>query len=297
MEMKKAVIVDAKGFFLGAVQWDSSTVPPKLNAPLAGEDKVRDEDRRFYLTDPEAIADPIPNGKWDKRKKVWKKPGKRYTLVNDRGELVGTSVQWAERLRPAPRGQQYTDKPLPKDWNVKTRRPIWNFADQEWQEPRVVAIVKGDKIVSAGLENPNEEVENIDDVTEKQTSTIYPWPQRKNGTDAKIGDEYKNGDWTDSRAEAEKERETNPRLHALSQDQFEYLLDVSGLDEVRDTVLAALKKSDRKQFARFRKAMRAPKITFDGTLKMVRQAKELGALAETIDEKKLTPLWLDAKDQ
>ena len=186
------VVVDYEGFFVAALRWLKTTLPPNPN------NKFRLENRKLHkiITSIEATTDPIENGKWDEASKTWLSPTDKVWIVDSNGQLRGQRMVWPTRRKPLPKGFAYIDIEPPKS---RARKPIWNGS--EWIQPRVVAVIVDNTIKSAGIENPRDDIENVNDVTNDDTRTEYPWPLLPSGEPARIGDTYNEvvGEWEEAK--------------------------------------------------------------------------------------------------
>lgn len=151
--MKRGVMVDAKGNFLGAFQWDEREPAPKVNAP-----KTAKAAQARLLTSAEATADPLPGGRWSEKQKRWIAPGKTLWIVDERtGDLRGSRRVFADTIPALQPGLKYVDVAPPES---RGRKPVWTGT--EWVFPRRVGIVDGEgRLVNVVLENPLEETENV----------------------------------------------------------------------------------------------------------------------------------------
>lgn len=165
---ERGVIVDAEGYFLGAVQWEAGTPRPDVNGPRPEGSTAP---RLRLLTEPEAIADPIANGRWDAKTKVWLRPTVEMWIVNTRrdlpryGSLAGSRMVWPDRLPNLPAWQEWITTPPPAS---RRHRPLYDFEVQEWLEPVSVAIFNGDGVcanvvVKPRLEDGDEEPFEVED--------------------------------------------------------------------------------------------------------------------------------------
>jgi hypothetical protein len=131
----KGVIVDEAGFFLGAVKWRKGTPAPDLNGPRK---EGANAPRLRLLTEPEAIDDPIPNGKWDAKRKEWLSPPTKLYVVTVRRDLprygayAGFQMVWPDRLPDLPDWQRFVEEPAP-EW--RRSKPLWDFEEEEWIFP------------------------------------------------------------------------------------------------------------------------------------------------------------------
>jgi hypothetical protein len=90
---------------------------------------------------------------------------------------------------------------------------------------------------------------------------------------------------------------TDPQDHILSPAQFTWLLAVSGLDDVTDTVLAYAKANDRPKFADLKMALGRSKFTYAATMQMIELMS--AAIPPDVDVSPafISDLWLRAKDK
>lgn len=178
MEYEYGVIVDPQGFFVSAVKWDKSAGVPPINGPRtagAASPRLR------LLRTPEAIADPVPGGKWDAKKKVWQRPNVEIWIVNVRrdlpryGSLAGSKMVFRGRLPNLPQWQRYIEVPPPES---RASVPLWDFETNEWITPvRVVefddAGVCTNIVVKPRLEEGDVEPFDVEDEA-GNVSTISP---------------------------------------------------------------------------------------------------------------------------
>jgi hypothetical protein len=185
---KRGVVVDDQGFFLAAVQWEAGTPKPSsldLNGPRREGSTAP---RLRLLTSSEAIADPVPGGKWDSKKKVWLRPSVKMWAVNTRrdlpryGTLAGERLVWPERLPNLPAWQAWVTTPPPA--GSRSRKPMYDFEAAEWIVP--VAVVEfeedGDTckniVVKPRLEDGDETPDQVE-VTDEQGQKIAIAPGHK----------------------------------------------------------------------------------------------------------------------
>ncbi len=146
-DYQRGVVVDYQGYFLAAIQWDASGPPPNLNTPRHGRKRMKPEDVKTILTDVEAIADPLPNGRWNKKTKTWDKPNVQrwYVTVRrdkpDLGTFAGARMVWPDRLPQLPAYQRWVDVGPPA---CPGKRPVWSFSKGVWLVGKRVAVIDAD---------------------------------------------------------------------------------------------------------------------------------------------------------
>lgn len=186
----KGVLVDNEGFFIGAVTWPATMKRPQINAP----NTPREQRNRML---PAAFFDEHAEEKrFDFDKQEWVKASGFASVVNARGDFlqkVRYFKGYEHRLPTLSPGLEYVFKPKPK--NEKTFRWIWSGAD--WVRPDVVAVIEGDKIVSAALQNPREDQPNVADILPAGQSVLVEWPAKADGEYARIGATFVDGEWVD----------------------------------------------------------------------------------------------------
>lgn len=183
--MQKGVLVDHEGFFLGAFQWeDDENAPDLAVSPRVGERVVRLDDRRVFLTMPEALDPPSEKARWDFQAKAWRQPEARYWIVDDRGTPVGGGLYHKSRPPRVPAGTALvTEAP----GNTNGRRMIWNGT--AWQAPRRVIHVDGDGVViNIVNENPRDDQPDVATPAGCSRYTEDNWPLNADGNPAQRGD-------------------------------------------------------------------------------------------------------------
>ena len=92
---------------------------------------------------------------------------------------------------------------------------------------------------------------------------------------------------------------TDPLDYPLNPAQFQWLLAVSGLDDVLDTVLAATKAADLTAYANLKKNLNRKTFLFDVTMALVGEMETAGAIPAGADVSAATigALWMQAKDE
>lgn len=172
IRFERGVIVDGEGHFIAAVQWQEGSQPPS-NLQLNGARPEGSKAPRLRLIrDPEAIADPMPGGKWDARAKAWQSPNVEMWVVNVRrdlpryGVLSGGRRVWPGRLPPLQSWQAWVTDPPPK--TRRGRKPMYDFEAGEWIVPVSVAIYDDDGtclnvVVKPRLEPGDEEAHEVED--------------------------------------------------------------------------------------------------------------------------------------
>jgi hypothetical protein len=174
IEFERGVLVDQDGFFAAAVQWQKGTPRPNVGGPRpAGGGALRidgdpvEPTRLRLVTDPEAIADPVPNGRWDGKAKVWRKPSVQVWIVNVRrddpryGVLAGSRVVWPKRPMPTVQGWQRLVTIEPPKTRAG-RKPLFDFEAGEWVVPVSVAILDDNGDVINVVVKPRLEVGDIE---------------------------------------------------------------------------------------------------------------------------------------
>ena len=262
------------------MRWLKTTLPPNPN------NKFRLENRKLHkiITSIEATTDPIENGKWDEASKTWLSPTDKVWIVDSKGQLRGQRMVWPTRRKPLPKGFAYIDIEPPKS---RARKPIWNGS--EWIQPRVVAVIVDNTIKSAGIENPRDDIENVNDVTNDDTRTEYPWPLLPSGEPARIGDTYNEatGEWVGFVTS-----ETTAYDVDLTPAEWEAMLALTGLDDVRDGVLATLKSSDRKSYRKVVKSLNQRQFRFEILLGLLETFKAFMPKDADLSEERLSGIWL-----
>lgn len=144
MKLERGILVDAKGNFLGAFQWDADKPRPTFNAPRAGKRRIAPEDKKTLL--PESAAAPgMENMRWDFKKEVWTEPTNKAWLVDQRGNIRGSRRYFPDQIPNIPVGWQLTEKAPPKTHN---RKPYFDLGADEWKFPLTVARVENDVVVN-----------------------------------------------------------------------------------------------------------------------------------------------------
>ncbi|MDH5796939.1 MAG: hypothetical protein OEZ19_00100 [Paracoccaceae bacterium] len=187
-EIKRGVLVDPQGFFLGAFQWEAGTPAPKFNTKAMRNDPAK---RLHLLTEDAALNVPSAKARWDFNAKAWVLPETRFFIVEEStGRLCGGVTEWPERLRGLPPGKVYVDTPPPPE---RARRSVWNAGVQEWQDQIRVLLVTPEGVVdNIVLESPLASAHKIavpkgwkrfDD----KPGTRSPWPKTWDGLPVGIG--------------------------------------------------------------------------------------------------------------
>ena len=170
MEIERGILVDAKGNFLGAFQWDASGPPPQFNLPRGG--KLRPEDRKTLLA--ESVAERgMEFKRWDFRAEAWIEPDKKAWLVDENGRLRGSRRYFADQIPNVPVGWILTELVPPKTVGQKP------YFDRGWKLPLKKARVERDTVI-------NFECLREDFVTPPGVEYLDQ-PSLPDGTPAKIG--------------------------------------------------------------------------------------------------------------
>lgn len=152
-DMKRGVVIDHVGSFIAAWQWNSAEETPRVtNTPRQGQKRMRPEDMKYLITDPEAIEDPQPNGRYDRVAKVWRLPDTPVWIVRQRRDiphywvLTGKRMIWLDRPPVLPQGAAIvTEDP---GQGRPGKKPIWNSDTKEWMWPRRVALLDENGVVT-----------------------------------------------------------------------------------------------------------------------------------------------------
>lgn len=154
MGMKFGVVVDEGGFVWATIQWDEKARQPNFNAPGLP--------LTYILTSPEALAIEDYKQRWDFNAKTWVNPTERYWLVDKRGDVIGGTTYWPERMPTAKPGFEVVTTPRPAKGPSKAGA-VWDSEAQEWKENRRVAMIDEDGVVeNMVLENPRSDTENVE---------------------------------------------------------------------------------------------------------------------------------------
>jgi len=139
IEYKRGIAVDRQGYFVAAFEWPANGPRPRLNPKGTLE-----KDKLIWLTLPEALADPQPNGKWDADNLVWLLPDTPAYEVLQRPDkpnfwtLQGSKNVWPEKLPDLPSGRKWILTPPPQ---TRSQRPVWSDSAGEWKLPQRRMIV------------------------------------------------------------------------------------------------------------------------------------------------------------
>ncbi len=130
MEISRGILVDAKGNFLGAFQWDASKPRPHFNLPRQGQTGVRPEDLKTLLA--ESVAEPgMEFKRWDFKKEVWIEPDRKGWLIDERGTLRGSKTYFSDQLLSIPVGWRLIEQAPPKKIGQKAYFDVvaggWKF--------------------------------------------------------------------------------------------------------------------------------------------------------------------------
>jgi hypothetical protein len=149
IEFERGVVVTEDGSFVAAVQWQKGTPKPS-SADLNGTRAAGSTAPKLRLvTDPEAVADPIPKGRWDAKAKVWRKPNVPVWIVNVRrddpryGVLAGSRMIWPQGPMPTLQAWQRLVTVEPPATRAG-RKPLFDFEAGEWVVPVSVVVVRED---------------------------------------------------------------------------------------------------------------------------------------------------------
>jgi hypothetical protein len=150
---QRGVLIDVKGRFLAAIQWDASKPPPNFNVPKIGEKRVRPDDRKFIVTTDAALAG-IKAGvsawwRFDKAADEWVQPSQGRYLIDERGNLRGSVVMFPDDPIPPIRIEQegyqwITDAP---PQTKSSRRPL--YRDGAWVVPSAFCVVNPAGVIKA----------------------------------------------------------------------------------------------------------------------------------------------------
>ncbi len=183
MEMERGILVDAKGNFLGAFQWDATRPRPQFNLPRTGQSRVRPEDQKTLLA--ETVAERgMEFKRWDFRAEVWIEPDKKGWLVDQNGSMRGSQRYFADQIPNVPVGWTLTEEVPPRKLGQKP------YFDRVWKFPLNKARVENDVLIN---------FEAIRDDTRPPPGVEYiDRPDLPDGTPAALGATRDgNGDWTD----------------------------------------------------------------------------------------------------
>lgn len=149
----RAIIVDAKGSYIVAVQWAKGKSPPEINRPKRGQPRVTKEDRKHLLTSADALSMPSEDARWDFMRKVWKPPTLDLWIVDEAsGVMLSRKKVWPDSIPDLPDGLVFVDVPPPA---ALSQKPIFNFDTETWGFAHKVAIIGPDGVVlNVALENP-----------------------------------------------------------------------------------------------------------------------------------------------
>lgn len=180
MKMQRGILVDAKGNFIGAFQWDASKPRPNFNLPRRGQRRVLPEDRKTLL--PESVAvRGMEFMRWNFQTQTWDTPSKKGWLVDERGNMRGSRRFFPDQPPSIPIGWQLTEVQPPRERN---RRPYFHAGD--WKFANRAARVENGTIVNIELVRDDAELD----------AALIPVPLREDGTTARKGDVQKaNGNW------------------------------------------------------------------------------------------------------
>jgi len=191
-QFERGVVIDDQGFFMAAVQWEAGTPRPSsldLNGPRREGSTAP---RLRLLTDREAVADPVPGGRWDSKAKTWLRPNVKMWAVNMRrdwpryGTLAGERMVWPDRLPNLPAWQAWVTTPPPAGSGA--RKPMFDFETGEWVMPVSVVVFDEDGetckniVVKPRLEDGDETPDQIE-VSDEQgnKAAIAPGQKRAGG--------------------------------------------------------------------------------------------------------------------
>jgi hypothetical protein len=90
---------------------------------------------------------------------------------------------------------------------------------------------------------------------------------------------------------------TEPRDYNLTPQQFTWLLAVSGLDDVTDTVLAYAKANNRSQFADLKMALSRKSFHFDVTMGLISDMALAIPAGGDVSPETIAGLWMQAKEK
>jgi len=173
---KYGVVVDEEGYFVQAARWEVGKPRPQLNR--------KGQPRLWMLISDDAVKGAAPNGRWNKKRSCWDLPPKTYYVVNERGNIVSGSRQWASRLKPLAPNYEYVNKEPPKQTG---RKPIWTGS--EWVFPKRVGIVNAETnvIENIQVENPREDQPNVAITDGYYRIDDSDWPRDETGDEIGIG--------------------------------------------------------------------------------------------------------------
>ncbi len=175
MELERGILVDAKGNFLGAFQWDKSKPRPQFNLPKTGQRGVRSEDVKTLL--PADVAEPgMEFKRWDFRAEVWIEPDKKGWFVDEQGRLRGSRRYFADQIPDIPVGWTLTGQAPLRSVGEK---PYFDLAADVWKFPLRKARVKDDTMM--GFECIR------DDFTPPSGTEYIDWPFLPDGTEVQVG--------------------------------------------------------------------------------------------------------------
>jgi len=162
MEIARGILVDAKGNFLGAFQWDASKPRPQFNLPRTGQRGVLPDDLKTLL--PATVAEPgMEFKRWDFRNEVWIEPNKKGWLIDERGSLRGSRKYFSDQIPNIPVGWRLVEQPPLKKTGQKS---YFNVVAGGWKFPQKVARIENDTLVNfvciRDIFNPPPRVEYID---------------------------------------------------------------------------------------------------------------------------------------
>jgi len=184
MEIARGILIDAKGNFLGAFQWDASKPQPQFNLPRQGQNGVLPADLKTLLA--ESVAEEgMEFKRWDFKNEVWVEPTEKGWLVDGNGGLRGSKRYFADQIPNIPVGWILTNKaPL----RTPGQRSYFDLVADEWKFPLQLARVENDTLM-------NFECIRDDFVAPPEVEYIDR-PNRLDGTPAIKGDVRDgNGDW------------------------------------------------------------------------------------------------------
>jgi hypothetical protein len=144
MAIERGILVDAKGNFLGAFQWDGAKPRPQFNLPRQGSNSVRDSDRKTLLA--ASVAEPgMEFKRWDFKNEVWISPDQTSWFVDENGNLRGSRQHFTDQIPNVPIGWTVTNKtPL----QSQSQRPYFDITADEWKLPLRVAQIENRTLVN-----------------------------------------------------------------------------------------------------------------------------------------------------
>ncbi|RMD50926.1 hypothetical protein D6827_03150 [Candidatus Parcubacteria bacterium] len=141
--LKRGILIDAEGYFLGAYQWAAEMQTPdfgQISAPA----------RFKLLTDEACISGAGKDGRWLETEKRWIFPTDKFALIAQRRDAPRywvyrkTITAWPHRLPEFGEGFKLIPNIPTLD---KHTRPIWDDKVQKWITPKIYALLDKEGVV------------------------------------------------------------------------------------------------------------------------------------------------------